>query len=114
MYLEKGDYIPFLKFNSFDIHSYCNEKYYLIICVNDINTFNTQINYLNNIRKFFNLIIIYKEGIFNKFNICEMINVGQTWGWEYDDIFVHFELADYLYFLDIILLDYMFLLVIFF
>jgi len=45
---------------------------------------------------------VYKT-LFNKFNICEMINVGQTWGWEYDDIFVHFELADYLYFLDIII-----------
>jgi hypothetical protein len=35
--------------------------------------------------------------------IPESINVGQPWGWYYNEFFVHFELADYLYFSDIIL-----------
>ena len=28
--------------------------------------------------------------LFKKFNISNRMNIGQTWGWEYDDIFVHF------------------------
>jgi hypothetical protein len=34
--------------------------------------------------------------------IPELINYGQTWGWYYGDLFIHFELADYIYFSDII------------
>ena len=45
---------------------------------------------------------VYKF-LFDKFYIPEVINVGRAWGWQYDDIFVNFELADYFYSLDIIL-----------
>ena len=41
--------------------------------------------------------------MFDKYHIPQSINIGQTWGWEYGDNFVHFEMADYLYFLDIVL-----------
>ncbi len=43
---------------------------------------------------------IYKH-LNKKIVIPESPNLGQTWGWWYDDIFIHFELADYIYFLDI-------------
>ena len=38
-----------------------------------------------------------------QFNIPEIINVGQPWGWQYGDSFYHYELADHLYFADIII-----------
>ena len=43
------------------------------------------------------------ELLYEKYDIPDVINDGQTWGWQYGDNFVHFELADYLYFLDIII-----------
>ncbi len=45
---------------------------------------------------------VYKL-LFDKFNVPDTINFGKSWGWKYDNIFVHFELADYLYFLDILI-----------
>ena len=62
---------------------------------------------VNDLRKHLNLTEsephdVYKL-LFKKYNIPDVINVGQTWGWQYGDNFVHFELADYLYFLDIII-----------
>jgi hypothetical protein len=44
---------------------------------------------------------VYKF-INEKFKIPITPNIGQTWGWWCDDLFIHFELADYIYFLDII------------
>jgi hypothetical protein len=38
----------------------------------------------------------------DRFTIPSSPNVGQTWGWWHDDLFIHFELADYVYFLDFI------------
>ena len=38
-----------------------------------------------------------------QYNIPEIINVGQPWGWHYGDSFYHYELADHLYFADIII-----------
>ena len=43
----------------------------------------------------------YSE-LYKKYSIPKTINVGQTWGWEFGDNFVHFEIQDYIYFLDII------------
>jgi hypothetical protein len=44
--------------------------------------------------------------IYKKLNetivIPESPNYGQTWGWWYNDIFIHFELTDYIYFFDTI------------
>lgn len=45
---------------------------------------------------------VYKL-LFDKFNVPQVINIGRAWGWQYDDIFVNFELADYFYSLDIII-----------
>lgn len=44
---------------------------------------------------------IYKT-LSKKITIPESPNYGQTWGWWYGDIFIHFELADYIYFLNTI------------
>lgn len=44
----------------------------------------------------------YMKKIFERYKIPNEINIGQTWGWNIGDNFVHFELIDYLYFLDII------------
>jgi hypothetical protein len=41
--------------------------------------------------------------ISNYFNIPENIKFGQPWGWYYGDSFYHYELADHLYFSDIII-----------
>lgn len=38
-----------------------------------------------------------------KISIPDSINIGQPWGWYYGDLFIHFELADYLYFSDIVI-----------
>lgn len=38
-----------------------------------------------------------------KYNLPPQINNGQTWGWWYDSLFIHFELADYIYFLETVL-----------
>tara|TARA_Y100000590_G_scaffold461276_1_gene622471 strand:+ start:254 stop:1234 length:981 start_codon:yes stop_codon:yes gene_type:complete len=38
-----------------------------------------------------------------QFKIPEIINVGQPWGWRYEDSFYHYELTDHLYFADIII-----------
>jgi hypothetical protein len=38
-----------------------------------------------------------------KLTIPESINIGQSWGWWYGDVFVNFELADYIYFSDIVI-----------
>ena len=43
----------------------------------------------------------YSE-LYKKYYIPKTINVGQTWGWDLGDNFVHFEIQDYIYFLDII------------
>jgi len=43
---------------------------------------------------------VYRH-LYQKFNVPKEINIGQTWGWQYNNNFVHFELADYLYFLDV-------------
>ena len=48
-----------------------------------------------------NLTEFYNH-LYKRFNIPKTINIGQTWGWEIGDNFVHFEIQDYLYFLDII------------
>ena len=37
-----------------------------------------------------------------KFIIPKSPNYGQAWGWQYGDLFVNFELADYIYFLNTI------------
>ena len=44
----------------------------------------------------------FYDKVYQKYNIPSSINIGQTWGWEIGDNFVHFEIQDYLYFLDII------------
>ena len=44
----------------------------------------------------------FYDHLYKRFNIPKTINIGQTWGWEIGDNFVHFEIQDYLYFLDII------------
>ena len=43
------------------------------------------------------------ELLYKKYKIPDAINDGQTWGWQYGDNFVHFEIADYIYFLDILI-----------
>ena len=43
----------------------------------------------------------YSE-LYKKYSIPKTINIGQTWGWDIGDNFVHFEIQDYIYFLDII------------
>ena len=48
-----------------------------------------------------NLIDFYNK-LFEKYKIPSSINIGQTWGWEIGENFVHFEIQDYIYFLDII------------
>ena len=64
--------------------------------VNRANLLSNHLNLgLNDIDK------IYKK-INKSITIPESPNYGQTWGWWYGDIFIHFELADYVYFLDII------------
>ena len=40
------------------------------------------------------------HSINDRISIPNSINQGQTWGWWFGDIFVHFELSDYIYFLD--------------
>ena len=40
--------------------------------------------------------------LYQKYNVPKTINIGQTWGWDIGDNFVHFEIQDYIYFLDII------------
>ena len=42
------------------------------------------------------------ETLSKKITIPESPNQGQTWGWWYGDMFIHFELADYIYFFHII------------
>ena len=49
----------------------------------------------NNIGKIYSLLL-------DKIKIPQKPNVGQTWGWWYNDTFIHFELAEYIYFSDII------------
>ena len=44
----------------------------------------------------------FYDHLYKRFNIPKTINIGQTWGWNIGDNFVHFEIQDYLYFLDII------------
>ena len=64
--------------------------------VNRANLLSNHLNLgLNDIDK------IYKK-INKSITKPESPNYGQTWGWWYGDIFIHFELADYVYFLDII------------
>ena len=43
------------------------------------------------------------ELLYKKYKIPDAITDGQTWGWQYGDNFVHFEIADYIYFLDILI-----------
>jgi len=45
---------------------------------------------------------VYKS-LFNKFNIPDILNIGKAWGWNFDDVFVNFDLADHLYSLDILM-----------
>ena len=47
-----------------------------------------------------NLTDFYNE-LYQKFKIPDYINIGQTWGWDIGDNFIHFEIQDYVYFLDI-------------
>jgi hypothetical protein len=44
----------------------------------------------------------YIDKLYNRYKIPNEINIGKTWGWNFGENFVHFELMDYIYFLDII------------
>ena len=65
----------------------------------NIKRFELVSNYLgfntNNIGEIYNLLL-------KKMEIPQKPNEGQTWGWWYNNTFIHFELADYIYFSDII------------
>ena len=39
----------------------------------------------------------------NNFNVPKVIEIGQPWGWFYNNTFYHYELADHIYFADIII-----------
>ena len=45
---------------------------------------------------------VYKL-LFDKFKVPQSINIGRAWGWQYNDIFVNFDLADHFYCLDVII-----------
>ena len=66
----------------------------------NIERFKTLSNYLN--YKTDNINEIY-DSILKDFKIPQEPNLGQTWGWWYNDTFIHFELADYIYFSKIII-----------
>ena len=50
----------------------------------------------NNINEIYDFLL-------NDYKIPQKPNSGQTWGWWHNDIFIHFELADYIYFSEIII-----------
>ena len=45
----------------------------------------------------------FYNDLYKKYAIPTTINVGQTWGWDIGNNFIHFEIQDYIYFLDIII-----------
>ena len=58
--------------------------------ISDYFNFNTK-----DIGEIYNLLL-------DKINIPQEPNIGQTWGWWYNNTFIHFELAEYIYLSDII------------
>lgn len=43
----------------------------------------------------------FYDKLYKKYSIPSSINVGQAWGWDIGENFIHFEIQDYIYFLDI-------------
>lgn len=64
-YLEVGDYIPFIKINGIhfikDIHNYCNDKYFFILTVLNIENALEYQNLLLSFVEKFNVIILIKN-----------------------------------------------------
>ena len=44
----------------------------------------------------------FYDNLYENIRIPKTINIGQSWGWDIGKNFVHFEVQDYIYFLDII------------
>jgi len=44
----------------------------------------------------------FYDNLYEKITIPKTINIGQSWGWDIGKNFIHFEIQDYIYFLDII------------
>lgn len=81
-YLEEGDFFPFINIK-FDnhlkcIHNYVDNKYFIILCVNDITSLKKgNILLLDALKKDYNIVIVYRKGDVDKM-IGEIFSKDET------------------------------------